>query len=108
MNVQKRAKQFLLDQNIYKNITFLNKVKSNTTQSTYFYFMGELEKPFESKTFKGKEFKEYYEVVMVRVSDHENREHCNSEWYSKNKVISGDVIDFADDLKDAKEIALGI
>lgn len=103
MQLKQRATEFLLNSGEYKNVTFLHKVISNTTNSTYFYFMGELTTPFDAKFFK-----EYNEVVVVRISDHENRNHTNSEWYLENRVISSESIDFADDLEEAKEIALNI
>lgn len=103
MQLKQRATEFLLNSGEYKNVTFLHKMTSNTTNSTYFYFMGELTIPFDT----GK-FKEYYEVVAVRISDHENRDHINHEWYSENRVISSETIDFADNLEEAKEIALDI
>ena len=103
MQLKQRAEQFLLNQDEYKAVTFLHKVTSNTTNSTYFYFMGELAEPFDAGHYK-----EYNEVVVVRISDHQHRDHVNSEWYSKNRVISSEEIDFADDLEDAKDIALGV
>lgn len=108
MNLQKRAEQFLLDQDQYKAVTFLNKVTSNTTNSTYIYFMAELTEPVEFKRIDGSTWEERYEVIYVRISDHEHRDHVNSEWYSNNRVISSDDVDYADDLEEAKEIALGI
>jgi len=106
MKLKKRAEQFLLDKGMYNHVMFLNKVMSNTTNSNYFYYMGELKTPFKGKTIKGYSFKEYHQVVCVRISDHKKKEHMDSTWYGKNRVISSDEIDFVNDIEEAKQVAL--
>lgn len=103
MRLQQRAEQFLLDKSEYTAATFLHTVTSNTTNSTYIYFMVELADPIILANFT-----ERYHVISVRVSDHEKHNHFDSEWYSKTRVISSEEVDCADDLEDAKDVALGI